>query len=152
MGCYLFYTHRYVGNACGTIGLLHAVGNCRDAYQGMMAPDCYLSKLFNETKEMNAEEIGKYIENDDEIEEVHVEQASRGETEAKMDVDSHFIAFVCVDGDLYELDGRKDTAINHGPCERENLLPSAAVVIKQFMVFCEYMFSLLRTEKDTFRV
>ncbi len=46
---------------------------------------------------------------------------------------THFICFTTVNGNLYELDGRKKTAINHGPSSSETLLSDACNVIKQFM-------------------
>ena len=48
-------------------------------------------------------------------------------------VNSHFICFTCVSGFLYELDGRKKSAINHGPCVDEELLDNACTIIKRFM-------------------
>ena len=46
---------------------------------------------------------------------------------------THFICFTEVNGNLYELDGRKKSAINHGPSSSETLLNDACNVIKQFM-------------------
>ena len=45
----------------------------------------------------------------------------------------HAISCREVDGDLYELDGRKASAINHGPSSAESLLADAVGVVKQFM-------------------
>jgi hypothetical protein len=53
----------------------------------------------------------------------------------RVQVDYHFVCFVPVDGCLYELDGRKDTPINHGATTADSFLADAAKVIKeQFMV------------------
>ena len=40
----------------------------------------------------------------------------------------HFVCFVEVEKDLYQLDGRLEIPINHGPCE--NILYSAVEVIQ----------------------
>lgn len=63
--------------------------------------------------------------NTTQLEEAHGEAASEGQT-AVPDIDervnAHFVAFSCVKGDLYELDGRKKFPINHGPSSPETLL------------------------------
>jgi len=56
-----------------------------------------------------------------------------GETEIEEDVATHFVALLIRDGDLYELDGRKPFPINHGKCEKSELLPKACAVVKTFM-------------------
>lgn len=56
-----------------------------------------------------------------------------GSSERQEDVDTHFVCFSCVDGHLYELDGRKTGPINHGECNEDELLSKAVEVIKGFM-------------------
>jgi hypothetical protein len=45
----------------------------------------------------------------------------------------HFVAFIHRDGHLYELDGRKFDAINHGPTSPETLLMDSCAVVKKLM-------------------
>ncbi len=59
------------------------------------------------------------------IEEAHTVVAQEGQSVVPNlddDVNTHFVAFSHVDGSLYELDGRKEAPINHGPCSAESLL------------------------------
>ena len=62
--------------------------------------------------------------------------ASRDRASATMDVESvetHFVAFVCAGGALYELDGRRAAPVSHGACDAAALLPRSLEAIKGFM-------------------
>eukprot|EP01038_Epipyxis_sp_PR26KG_P005186 gene5186-7216_t len=128
----VYYMKQTVGNACGTVGMLHAIANARPYVN--IIPDSYLDKFFITTATMAPIEIAQYLENDDEIEVAHESFASEGQSEQQAgEVDNHFICFSLVDGCLYELDGRKKFPINHGPSSNETLLEDACQVVKAFM-------------------
>jgi len=62
--------------------------------------------------------------------------AQEGQTEAPprdARVDLHFVAFVHHNGVLYELDGRRDGPVRHGPTTEDTLLEDSAEVVKKFM-------------------
>lgn len=91
---------------------------------------------------MPVDDRSELLENCKELEQVHEQAATEGQTEVKRkkkvrllirvtdkslfviikapceqeDVDLHFICFIEVDQHLYELDGRKLFPINHGKC------------------------------------
>lgn len=128
-----WYCKQYVGNACGTIGLLHAVANARDNDSLEIKKDSWLDRFMNRTKSKSAEEIGRMLEEDDELEEQHVSAAATGQSAIIEETQSHFTCFSCVDGSLYEFDGRKKFAINHGPTSKDTLLEDACKVMRKFM-------------------
>ena len=49
---------QYVANACGTVGLLHALGNARDYIQ--IKPGSYLEKFFQVTSSMTRKRYYNY--------------------------------------------------------------------------------------------
>ena len=128
-----------IGNACGTIGILHALSNLWSPDSLTSEPGSYISKFMADTKFMTGEEIAAYLDSEeggDELEEVHQRACSEGQTEApdeNTSVDTHFVCFSMKDGHLYELDGRQDGPINHGECTPESLLGNAVEVIKGYM-------------------
>lgn len=124
----VYFLKQTVGNACGTIGLLHAVGNATSKIK--LVDGSFLDRFFKSTASMDPFERAAFIENDGEMEEAHSAAANAGVTEASSDVNEHFICFTCVDGELYELDGRKSQPISHGPSSPDSLLQDAAEVIK----------------------
>ncbi|CEG41977.1 ubiquitin carboxyl-terminal hydrolase isozyme l3-like [Plasmopara halstedii] len=131
----VYYMRQTVGNACGTVGILHAIGNVRHLVQ--LHPGSYLDNFFHETETKTPMEIAQYLEKDDELEKTHSSAAVAGQSEQLESVDdpinTHFVCFSCVDGHLYELDGRKKRPINHGPSSPETVLQDACQVIKKFM-------------------
>ena len=129
----LWYTKQFVGNACGTVGLLHAIANARASPCVELAGDKFLSQFFSKTAKMNPHDAGVALEEDEVLEESHVAAASSGQSAVTQDVNSHFVAFSHVDGALYELDGRKASPVNHGPCTADTLLEESIKVVKAFM-------------------
>ena len=103
MSSNLFYLKQTIGNACGTIGLIHAVANsaasgCFDLEEG------YLKEFIESSKELSPEDRGAKLEQSDGIAVAHDESAQEGQTEApelESKVNLHFIAFVERDGCLH---------------------------------------------------
>ncbi|KAH7834675.1 hypothetical protein Vadar_018487 [Vaccinium darrowii] len=124
----VYFMKQTVGNACGTIGLLHAVGNVSSEIN--LLEESFLDRFFKSTANMNPLERAAFLEKDREMEVAHSLAATGGETEVSDNVDTHFICYSCVDGQLYELDGRKSGPISHGPSSRSSLLQDAAKVIQ----------------------
>ncbi|XP_050376238.1 ubiquitin carboxyl-terminal hydrolase 3 [Argentina anserina] len=124
----VYFMKQTVGNACGTIGLLHAVGNITSEIK--LADGSFLDRFFKSTANMDPLQRAAFLENDNEMEVAHSVAATAGDTEASDDVDTHFICYACVDGELYELDGRKSGPISHGPSSPNTLLQDAAKVIQ----------------------
>eukprot|EP00729_Bicosta_minor_P008253 gene8253-25644_t len=129
----LFYMDQTIGNACGTIGLLHAIANNTDT---IALGDGFLKTFIEETKTLSPEERGAKLEGNEGITEAHEVSAQEGQTaapEPEEQVLLHFICFTKVDGTLYELDGCKATPINHGSTTDDTFLKDAAAICKGFI-------------------
>lgn len=127
----IYFMKQTIGNACGTVGILHTLANSRASLE--LREDCYVSNLLRETATMTPAERADYLEADEAIEEAHVEAAQAGQSGQEDDVNTHFICLTQVDGCLYELDGRKNFPVNHGPSSPDTLLEDACSVVKKFM-------------------
>lgn len=133
-GSNVYFMKQTVGNACGTVALLHAVGN--NLSRVALMQGSYFERFFEATQKLTPEERATALEKDDEIENVHSVAASAGDTappDINTSVDLHFICFVCVDGGLFELDGRRSKPIHHGSSSPETLLQDSVKVIKSFI-------------------
>ncbi|PHT78907.1 hypothetical protein T459_16959 [Capsicum annuum] len=127
----VYFMKQTVRNACGTIGLLHAIGNLTS--QIKLTEGSFLDKFFKSTSSMDPMQRALFLENDREIEVAHSVAVTAGETEATDDVNTHFICFTCTDGQLYELDGRRAGPISHGASSPDSLLKDAAKVIQKII-------------------
>jgi ubiquitin carboxyl-terminal hydrolase L3 len=70
---------------------LHAIGNARSILT--FESNSYLERFFALTESMTPDEIAVYLNEDPEIEETHESAATEGQTEAVMDVETHFVCF-----------------------------------------------------------
>ncbi|THV04483.1 peptidase C12, ubiquitin carboxyl-terminal hydrolase 1 [Dendrothele bispora CBS 962.96] len=108
-----------ISNACGTIGLLHALLNADVS----LDPDSPLAKFAKECKDKTPEERAKFLETTPLFASIHAEAASTGQSVVPTDLDTdlHFCCFVevSVDGTshLVELDGRRAGPVDRGVCE-----------------------------------
>ncbi|KAF0933788.1 hypothetical protein E2562_019248 [Oryza meyeriana var. granulata] len=124
----VYFTKQTVGNACGTVGVIHAIGNAASKLK--LVEESYFDRFYKQTADMDPVQRAAFLEEDDEMEDAHSVAASAGDTDANVEVNEHFVCFSCVDGELYELDGRKSQPICHGPSSPDTLLQDAAKVIK----------------------
>uniref|UniRef100_A0A8C6S9U1 Ubiquitin carboxyl-terminal hydrolase n=1 Tax=Neogobius melanostomus TaxID=47308 RepID=A0A8C6S9U1_9GOBI len=147
----VYFIKQTIGNACGTIGIIHAVANNLKHLE--FESDSMLKKFLEKTSKMNPEERAAFLEKDETIRVTHESSAQEGQTEAPSAderVNLHFISFVNVGGQLYELDGRKPFPIVHGKTSEETLLEDAVDVCKIFMARDpdEVCFTIIALSKD----
>ncbi|CAB4010722.1 Ubiquitin carboxyl-terminal hydrolase isozyme L3 [Paramuricea clavata] len=129
----LYYTKQTVGNACGTVALIHCVANNR---KQINIDEGFLKSFIESTETLTPDEKAVKLETDESMIEAHDNFAQEGQTEAPSredHVNLHFVALVEKDGHLYELDGRKKFPINHGPSSTETFLEDAARVCREYM-------------------
>jgi len=130
----LFYMKQFIPNACGTIGIIHALGN--NVAQVDLADGTLLRQFLDSVRGKDPEAIGEELEKFQSIATAHEEIANEGQTAAPNREDqilTHFVTFVHSNGNLFELDGRRKGPVNHGPTTPENLIKDAAVVCKARM-------------------
>ncbi|XP_052004656.1 ubiquitin carboxyl-terminal hydrolase isozyme L3-like isoform X2 [Xyrauchen texanus] len=130
----VYFMKQTIGNACGTIGLIHAVANNQRHLE--FEPNSPLRSFLRQSTKMSPEEKATFLEKDESIRVTHESSAQEGQTEAPgLDekVDLHFVAFVNVEGHLYELDGCKPFPIVHRKTTEDTFLEDCAEVCKKFM-------------------
>lgn len=119
-----------IRNACGLIGLLHAVSN--GAPRGLVRGGSDLEGLLKEAEGLGPEERAELLYRSRALEGAHADAARLGESEApsaESEVDLHFVCFVKgVDGRLWELDGRRKGPLERGVLgEEEDMLSEKAL-------------------------
>ncbi|KAG7458723.1 hypothetical protein MATL_G00223650 [Megalops atlanticus] len=127
----VYFLKQTVVNSCGTVGLLHAVANNQDKLE--FENGSVLKQFLDDTANMSAEERAKQLESNKEIHTAHDEVAAEGQCRVEADkVNFHFITFVNVDGQLYELDGKMNFPVKHGAANDDSFIMEAAKICRQF--------------------
>ncbi|XP_076584895.1 ubiquitin carboxyl-terminal hydrolase isozyme L1 isoform X1 [Chaetodon auriga] len=128
----VYFLKQTAVNSCGTIALLHAVANNKS--KPTFATGSVLKKFLDETANMSADDRAKHLEKNQAIRDAHNEVASQGQCMPEPDkINFHFIAFVNVNGQLYEFDGRMNGPVKHGATKDETFITDAAKVCRGFM-------------------
>lgn len=133
----LIYMKQTISNACGTIGLLHAIGNSNV----VLSPGSSLSKFFMQCQKLSPEDRGKALEETTLFAKAHIDAATSGQSAVpgpdNIDTDLHFTCFVIAPAPetkeqrLIELDGRRAGPIDLGECPQEKLLETVAKIVKE---------------------
>jgi len=95
----IFWVKQTISNACGTIGLIHALANSEVTF----APTSALQKFIIDSKEKSPLERAQLLETTKLFTTIHAESASGGQSQQIQDTDLHFTCFVAAP----ELDVRK---------------------------------------------
>lgn len=130
----VFYVKQTVGNACGTIALIHSILNDAQLVQSLDA-NSFLANFHRDGQTKTPEERAALLERDESLEVSHQAIANEATSDVQHTVNDnlHFIALINHRGSLIELDGRKASPICHGNTSGETLLSDAAKVCQQFM-------------------
>lgn len=156
-----------IRNACGLMGLLHAVSNGpARGYVGKLLQEkrhsspreldktpwtnpplpqtesgSDLDKLIKEAVPLAPAERSKLLEQTSSLASAHQEAASQGDTaapDAQDDVDLHYVCFVKTnDGTLWELDGRRKGPIARGKLDDEEDVLSSKALLWGPLKFLE---------------
>ncbi|KAI1377594.1 ubiquitin carboxyl-terminal hydrolase [Hypoxylon crocopeplum] len=121
-----------IRNACGLMGLLHAVSN--GPARGFIEEDTPLHRLLTASIPLPPAARSALLEKTPELATAHHEAAQQGATaapDAQDDVDLHYVCFVKTeaDGRLWELDGRRK-----GPIARGTLAPDEDVLSEKALL------------------
>ncbi|KAJ1333386.1 ubiquitin carboxyl-terminal hydrolase L3 [Microdochium nivale] len=110
-----------IRNACGLMGLLHAVSN--GPAKGFVQEGTPLARLIEQSVPLKPAQRSALLEQTPELATAHAEAASQGDTvapDAQDDVDLHYVCFVKTEdgegkgGTLWELDGNRKGPIRRG--------------------------------------
>ena len=142
------FMRQTIGNACGTIALLHLAGNSQDTLS--VTPGSFLDLFLKDTSSMDPEARGKYLETPPpgalSIEELHKAAASEGDSNdpGGAESDLHFVTLMVVNGRMVMLDGRRPRPIDCGPSSHDTLLKDAAREVQRFVEMTQQIsFSLI---------
>jgi len=102
-----------IGNACGTIAILHAVANLAKSTDPGIVPDgaSWLGKFKEAAEGGTADSMASIVDGSEELERMHKESASSEENSTATGTDDkvneHFVAFLQTSSGVWEMDGRR---------------------------------------------
>ena len=99
------------------MALLHSVANVADVCGGPYPEGSFLHRLMGLSNAgKSAEELGAFLNDDSELENVHQAHATQGQSNMNENTAFHFVSYVNLEGSIWELDGRRSKPLYKGPC------------------------------------
>jgi len=128
----IYFTKQTIGNACGSIAVIHSLANNLEKFQ--LDQHKPLAQFLETTKLMTPEQRAEHLKHALDMASANDEIAEEGESkvvERDEHVNLHFVCFINVNGELYELDGRQQHPIKHSttPANGTDLLRNTKDVI-----------------------
>jgi len=139
----VFWIKQTIGNACGTIGLLHALINANVVF----SPESPITQFIDACSEQTPLERARFLETTEIFADIHAAVATGGQTAVpdKLDTDLHFTCFVqapdasareaeIATGErrLIELDGRRAGPVDRG--KSTDLLKDVVEYVKEKII------------------
>jgi ubiquitin carboxyl-terminal hydrolase L3 len=152
----IYFLKQSVGNACGSIAVIHSIANNLEKFQ--LDAHKPLAQFLETTKLMTPEQRAEHLKHAMDMATANDTMAEEGESrviDRDEHVNLHFVCFVNVNNELYELDGRHPHPIKHSvqlqPGETLDLLRSTKDVILKLIENTggDIRFSLIALTKAT---
>ncbi|KAI6219592.1 Ubiquitin carboxyl-terminal hydrolase [Aphelenchoides fujianensis] len=126
----VFFMKQKISNACGTFALFHALTQNVDK---LKLGDGPFAKWYEEAKTLGVDERSDSLARSNTLSEAHEAVANSGETDANPEggVEHHFIAYVNMNGTLFEFDSRMTFPRACGPTSQDTLIKDAGVHCKE---------------------
>ncbi|CAD6564744.1 MAG: ubiquitinyl hydrolase 1 [Tremellales sp. Tagirdzhanova-0007] len=132
----VWWIKQTISNACGSIGLLHALLNLPSSGPYALAPNSALMNFKAASLPLSAIDRAALLEKADFFENAHTSAAQSGQSAIPDDLDviHHFIAFIEAENSkgenrVVELDGGRNGPFDRGACT--DLLQSVATVVQE---------------------
>ncbi|CAF0902421.1 unnamed protein product [Adineta steineri] len=110
----IYFLKQTIGNACGSIAVIHSIANNLEKFQ--LDSHKPLAQFLETTKLMTPEQRAEHLKHAMDMATANDTIAEEGESEVidrEEHVNLHFVCFVNVNNELYELDGRHPHPIKH---------------------------------------
>ena len=130
----LYFMQQTIGNACGTVALVHAVAN--NCEQLGVDPNSTFGKFIDGSKTLPPIERCKLLGSNKALSDAHGDLSVQGQSDVpppETCTNLHFVAFINHNGTLYEMDGRKEAPVQHRPTTSDTVLEDTVAVVKQFI-------------------
>jgi len=110
----IYFLRQAVGNACGSIAVIHSIANNLEKFQ--LDSHKPLAQFLETTKLMTPEQRAEHLKHAMDMATANDTMAEEGESrviDRDEHVNLHFVCFINVNNELYELDGRHPHPIKH---------------------------------------